>query len=297
MIHRVRVNRGLARLSTVLGVLAFALRASAEPGAEDSSVEPPPEESADICIARHRQAQVERSQGRLLAAHQQLRSCLLPQCSPVLREACASLLADVERDTPSVVFAANSENRDLLNVTVDDGGTRIAGKLDGVPIRLDPGEHQLQFRAPGMVPLRKTVVLRAGDQNRRIAVQLEPMVPAGSAHAAVPPAHVANATTTPRSHLLDYSLIGAGAALGFAAIWVGVSAANDYAAAQDSCAPICSKERGAAIHTKALVADGLLVLSLGTISYGMFRLLSTDDSPRATSVSLGPGSISARGRF
>lgn len=296
MIHRMSVKRpGFTALLAVLGALGFALRASAEPSAQVSTVESPSEQAADVCIARHRQAQVERSQGRLLAAHQQLRSCLLPGCSPILREACASLLADVERETPSVVFAANSKNGDLLNVTVDDAGTRIAAKLDGVPIRLDPGEHQLEFRAPGMVPLKKTVVLRAGDRNRRIAVQLEPVAPA-RAHPAVLPAPAPNATTT-RSHLLDYTLLGAGSALGVAAIWVGVSAANDYDDAEESCAPLCSKDRRDAIRTKAIVADGLLLLSLATVSYGMFRLLSTDDSSRAASVSLGPGSISARGRF
>jgi hypothetical protein len=296
VIHRARLSpTGFVELSAVFGALAFAGSASAEPNAEVPTAERRLEEPADVCIARHRQAQVERSQGRLLAAHEQLRSCLLPECSPILREACASLLADVERETPSVVLAANSKSGDLLNVTVDDAGTRIAARLDGVPIRLDPGEHQLAFRAPGMVPLKKTVVLRAGDRDRRIAVQLEPIVPAGSADAAVPP--TPNATANTPSHVLAYTLIGAGAALGVAAISVGVSAANDYGAAEDSCAPLCSKDRGDPIHTKALVADGLLVLSLGTISYGMFRLLTTDDSPRATSVSLGPGSISARGRF
>ncbi len=298
MIRHVRVSRtGFAKFLAGLGALALAGSASAEPSAEVPIAEPPLEEAADVCIARHRQAQVERSRGRLLAAHEQLRSCLLPQCSPVLREACATLLADVDRETPSVVLAADSKNVDLLNVTVDDAGTRIADRLDGVPIRLDPGEHRLEFRAAGMVPVMKTVVLRAGDQNRRIAVHLEPVVPANSAHSAVPLPGALNATTAKPRHLWDYTLIGAGSALGVAAIWIGVSAANDYQDAEDNCAPLCGEERAGAIRTKAVVADGLLLLSLATLSYGTFRLLSTDESPRSTSVSLGPGSISARGRF
>lgn len=296
--HRVRPNRcGFAELLAALATLAFAGAASAEPSAHASISERPSEEVADECIARHRQAQVERSKGHLLAAHEQLRSCLLPQCSPVLREACAALLAEVERDTPSVVLAAESESGDLLNVTVDDAGRRIATQLDGVPIRLDPGEHRLEFRAPGMVPVTKVVVLRAGDQNRRIAVRLEPVAPASSARGGSPPVLAPDAATSARSRLWDYTLIGAGSALGIAAIWVGASAASDFSDAEDSCAPLCSNDRTSAIRTKALVADGLLVLSLAALSYGTIRLLSTDDSPRAASVELGLGSIAARGRF
>lgn len=293
MIHRaIPKTAPLAVLSAVLGGFVFVGNAAAESSTQASRSQEPPE-VADACIARHRQAQVERSKGQLLAAHEQLRSCLLPQCSPVLREACAALLAEVERDIPSVVLAADSSEGDLLNVTVDDAGRRIAARLDGVPIRLDPGEHSLEFRAAGMVPVKKVVVLRTGDQNRRIAVRLEPVRPPASASAAVAP----DAPPTKRSRLWDYSLLGAGSALGVAAIWVGASAASDYHEAEESCAPLCSKDRAGAIHTKAMIADGLLVLSVAALSYGTFRLLSTGDSPRATSVSVGPGSILARGRF
>ncbi|HET9960065.1 MAG TPA: hypothetical protein VFQ61_36485 [Polyangiaceae bacterium] len=295
---RVIVSRArFAQVLALLGALTGLSNASAEPSAPVSTPEQPSDAAADGCIAQHRQAQVERSHGRLLAAHEQLRRCLLPACSPILREACATLLADIERDTPSVVLAAESPNGDLLNVTVEDAGKRIASRLDGVPIPLDPGEHQLEFRAAGMVPLNKVVVLRAGDRNRRIAVRLEPVALEISPHATLPPALPPNAPTTTRSHVWNYTLIGAGSAVGVAAIWMGASAMRDYRDAEDSCSPLCSEGRISAIHTKAIVADGLFVLSLATLSYGVFRILSTHDAPRATSVLLGPGSISARGRF
>ncbi|HKO47611.1 MAG TPA: hypothetical protein VJV79_07805 [Polyangiaceae bacterium] len=277
----------------MLGTLAFASNASAEPRPPASTSAQPSVAAADQCIAWHRQAQVERREGHLLTAHEQLRSCLTPQCSPVLREACATLLADLERDTPSVVLAADSEHGDLLNVTVDDAGTRIAARLDGVPIRLDPGEHQLEFRAAGMAPLKKSVVLRAGDQNRRIAVRLTPLEAPGAPR--LEP--TTPAPSAARRHRWDYVLLGAGSALGVAAIGVGASAVNDYRDAEGSCAPLCSKQQSDAIHTKAIVADGLFVLSVAALSYGVYRLLSTGDSPRAASVWLGPGSVSAQGRF
>jgi hypothetical protein len=282
-------------LIAALSALAFASTASAEAGAVAS--EQPSAEAGDVCIARHRQAQVERREGRLIAAHEQLRSCLVPACSPILREACATLLAELERDTPSVVLAVDSPHGDLLHVTVDDAGKRIATKLDGVPISLDPGEHQLEFRATGMVPAKKTVVLRAGDQNRRIAVHLQPVTPLAAVHGAAPLEQTPKTTSATRDRRWDYALIGTGSALGIAAIWVGASAASDYQDAEDSCAPLCSKDRRDAIYTKAIVADGLFVLSVAALSYGVFRLLSTGDSPRATSVWLGPASISAQGRF
>jgi hypothetical protein len=296
VIHYMRaVGSGLTPLAVALVAFSLTSNASAETSAMASAR--PAEEAGDVCIERHRQAQVERREGHLLAAHEQLRSCLVPQCSPILREACAALLAELERDTPSVVLAADSQQGDLLNVTVDDAGRRIATKLDGVPISLDPGEHQLEFRAAGMAPSKETVVLRAGDKNRRIAVRLQPLTPKLTTRGAVPLEPVPKAQSPGRDRRWDYALIGAGSAIGIAGIWVGASAANDYRDAEDTCAPLCSDEQRDAIYTKSLVADGLFVLSLATLSYGVFRLLSTGSSPRATSVWLGPGSLSAQGRF
>ena len=285
--------RGGVRLEQLGAFLCATLLATSALADVNTSTTAPLSSDAqatDACLARHRQAQVDRREGRLLAAGKELRSCLTPVCSPVLRDACASLLADVERDTPSVVLAADSEQGDLVNVSVYDADERIAIALDGVPLNLDPGQHRIEFRARGLKPVARTVVLRAGDRNRRIAVRLEPIDGLTVLHDA--PAPLAN-----ERRVWEIALVGSGAALGIAGVWVGLSARADYEDAKSSCAPLCSNERRSAISQKGMVADGLFVLSTAALGYGLFRLLARGHSPRAVSLWLGPTALSAKGQF
>ena len=302
MICSARSGVGLEQLGAFLCAALLATTAPADVNPSATAPLSLDAQATDVCLAHHRQAQVDRREGRLLAAGKALRSCLVPVCSPVLREACASLLADVERDTPSVVLAADSEQGDLVNVSVYDADERIATSLDGVPLNLDPGQHRIEFRAHGLKPVARTVVLGAGDRNRRIAVRLEPSAEMNIRHdAPVPRANpLANPLSSPRherSRAWEIALVGSGAALGIAGVWVGLSARADYEDAKSSCAPLCSDERRSAISQKSLLADGLFVLSAAALGYGLFRLLSTDRSPRAVSLWLGPTALSAKGQF
>jgi hypothetical protein len=242
-------------------------------------------------------AQADRQQGRLLAASVALRQCLTPECSPILREDCARLLSEVERDTPSVVLAAESAQGDLVQVTVYDGAYRIADALDGAAVRRDPGEHYFTFRAEGMKPETRFVVLRAGEHNRRIAVRLEPLPLATAEPEPVSSLPVTPALPSRGDPVITYSLLGAGAALGVAGLWLGLSAKSDYEEAEESCAPVCRQVVRDRIRYKSLAADGLFVLSGAAVAFGVVRLLTTGGpTPRAT-VWLGPGQVTAKGRF
>jgi hypothetical protein len=250
----------------------------------------------DVCIARHRDAQAHGRQGRLLRANEALRQCLSPECSPVLREDCARLLSEVERDMPSVVFVAESAEGDLVQVTVYDGEHRIASSLDGTALWLDPGEHHFTFQADGRVPVSRSVMLRVGERNRRVSAWLDLLPPRQPA-----PKTRLLAMTAPlgtrRDPTLTYSLLGAGAALGVSGIWLGVSARNNYVDAEASCAPLCSPDVQREIRVKALAADGLFVLSGALLVWGAVRLFSTGNEAKGTTVSLGAGLVTAKGRF
>lgn len=259
---------------------------------------------ADWCLERHRRAQAERREQRLLSASEALRECLTPMCSPVLREDCARLLTEVERDVPSVVFVAESEQGDLSNVTVYDGEHRIATALDGDSVELDPGEHHFTFHSPGMASATRSVVLRVGEQNRRVAVRLVSLhvEPANAAPAAVPTAPAAVLTAPamvapPSDHTLTYALFGAGTALGLGGLWLALSAKSDYDEAETRCAPLCSERSQDRIRYKSLAADGLFVLSGATLAIAVVRLFAMGESGASASVWLGPGQVAARGRF
>lgn len=259
--------------------------------------EPASEAQADACMARHRRAQAELRALRLLAAGAALRECLDPRCSPVLREDCARLLAEVERDVPSVVLVAESSTGDLANVEVYDGEQRVATTLDGSSLQLDPGEHHFTFKAEGWLPASRSVVLRVGEHLRRVAVQLTP-VPALAAptleRAPTPPER--KAALAPSNRALTYGLLGGGAALGVAGVWLGLSAQRAYDDAERDCAPLCQQSVRDDIRKRSLVADGLVLLSGAALVWGGVRLLTLHGS-RTTTVSLGPNQLIARGRF
>ena len=285
------------------GAGLFALLGLVAPGAFAQAPAPvtAPPPTAEACIEHHRRAQAELRRGRLLASGNELRSCLTPECSPVLREACAALLNEVDRDTPSVVFAAEAAHRDVVAVAVFDSDLQVASALDGGALALDPGEHHFRFEAPGMAVATMVVVLRVGDHNRRVAVSLAPAELAPSRRpgsAPVPPPPVASPVgATAHSYTLDYALLGAGAALGITGLAFGLSANSDYKNAEATCAPTCSESRQSRIRQKSLAADGLFVLSAAATAYGLIRLFSVGKGPEKATVSAGVGSLVAEGSF
>ena len=241
----------------------------------------------DRCIAHHKDGQILRGQGSLLAASKHLQSCLHPACSPVLREACATLLEEVERDTPSVVFAAESGGADLSDVRVYDGGALLLGPLTGRAIALDPGVHQLRFESDGKQPLDTTIVLRVGEKNRAVQATLQALEgraePAPvhrmsrSAPAAPDPLTPYPQPVAPPERALslaDYAPFGVGLLLGVGGLAVALDARSDLENAKQTCSPQCSAERQDRIFTKSLVADGLFVLGGAALGYGVIRILT-----------------------
>jgi hypothetical protein len=294
------VNRawGLATSVALWGTQAQAQAATpAEPEKAQSEAAQSEADRTDWCIARHREAQADRRQGRLLAANEALRQCLRPECSPVLREDCARLLTEVEQDIPSVVFVAESAEGDLAHVAVYDGQRRIASSLDGAALRLDPGEHNFTFEAAGRLPASRSVVLRVGERNRRIPVRLEPVPAPPTAPGPRRETVAAPAAAPGRDHSLTYSLLGTGAALGVSGLWLALSAKNDYDDAEAACAPKCGDAVQDEIRRKSLAADGLFVLSGALLAWGVVRLYTTGDRSPSATVWLGPGQVTAKGRF
>ena len=285
--------------------LAWLVLSAAPAFAQSPTADAAPPQSVEECIEHHRLAQAERRRGHLLASGNELRSCLTPECSPVLREACAALLTEVAQDTPSVVFTAESAERDLTTVTVYDGDTEIATTLDGSSLELDPGEHHFRFEAPGMAVASLVVVLRVGDHHRPVMASLTPVEPLApvvpsppTPSPPAPPPRVPHAVAAPhRSHVWDYALFGSGAVFGIAGALFGLSARSDYLDAEKTCSPNCSASRQARIRRKDLAADNLFVLSVAATTYGVIRLFTVGKGHQKTAVSVGVGTLVAEGKF
>lgn len=125
------------------------------------------------CATAHRDAQIERNQGNLLASRTELARCLHLECNPLIRKACGDLLSEVELALPSIVLAATVQGEDLLQVTVNDGTRFLTERLDGVPLHVNPGPLRLTFRSKGMLDQTLTLVVRTGEQNRIVSVEME----------------------------------------------------------------------------------------------------------------------------
>lgn len=249
------------------------------------------------CITQHRTAQELRQEGRLLEASRHFKECLHPACSAPLRAECARVLDEVEAEIPSIVVAARSGQGDLLDVSVYDGDTLLTKRLDGRPIELDPGAHQLRFEAPRHSSVTHTVMLRVGERNRLLDVVLTPAV------VAEPPRRTSRELPRRADNSdtrLNAFVFGGAASLAIAGGVFAWLARAEYKEAERSCAPVCSDARLQRIEVKSIAADVLFVLSAGTFGYGIVHVLSRKQSSqpqRSGSIRIGPGYVSAEGRF
>ena len=144
-------------------VLAAAPRASADPTKQE-------------CISANEAGQDQQRAGKLRAAREQLAVCVAVSCPAAIRQDCAQRLDDVARAAPSVIFAAKGASGDDLTavrVVMDDAP--LLDHLDGKAIDVDPGPHRFRFQAEGFAPKDRTVVVRMGEKDRIVEIELRPV--------------------------------------------------------------------------------------------------------------------------
>jgi hypothetical protein len=129
--------------------------------------------SKDECISVHRDAQSARRAGQLIDARARLLTCAAEGCPPIVADACAALLEEVELATPTVVFDVKDEaGADVADVTVLIDGVSPASRLDGRALAVDPGPRTFSFEAPGGRSVTQRFVVREGEKARHLAIVL-----------------------------------------------------------------------------------------------------------------------------
>jgi hypothetical protein len=116
----------------------------------------------------------------LREAREQLLICAALSCPAEMRAECERRVANVNADTPTVVFEVkDGAGNDLSNVTVRVDGKPSSDPLEGTALSLDPGPHQFHFGAAGQLPVDVTLVLREGEKGRRerVVIGTPPVVP------------------------------------------------------------------------------------------------------------------------
>lgn len=130
------------------------------------------EAAADItkaqCVDANTYGQTLRREGKLTAAKGQFQTCNDPKCPEIVRTDCTQRMEEVETAFPSIVFdVKDSAGADLSAVKVMVDGQQVADKIDGLPLRVDPGSHEFKFEVAGEKALIRTFVLKEGEKLRR----------------------------------------------------------------------------------------------------------------------------------
>jgi len=128
-----------------------------------------------------------RDTGAYRRARERFIACAAEQCPGEVRKRCVAWLAEVEQLTPTVVFGARADGKEVADVRVIVDGEPVAERVDGKPVALDPGEHHFRFERAGQAPVEVTAVLRAGEKERLVEARFGPEPSPAQPPAPTPP--------------------------------------------------------------------------------------------------------------
>ncbi|MGO9835014.1 MAG: hypothetical protein ACLP1X_12435 [Polyangiaceae bacterium] len=166
----------------------------------------------DQCIEANARGQELRQDGKLSAAREQLRLCGNPACPAMVRDDCTRRLDELDKVQPTIVFVAkDAAGRDVAGVAVAIDGKPLAARLDGAELRVDPGEHVFMFTAPGQPPVSRTLVLAAGEKDRREEVVVGGVAPIPAPHPPqAQPAHLVVTASDAATIAIDGQVVATG---------------------------------------------------------------------------------------
>lgn len=231
---------------------------------------------ARACIDAHAEGQIDRGAGRLLRASERFRACAADPCPALIRAECQELGAKVEKETPSLLIGAEDARGQVISgaTAAIDSGQRLP-VLNGAPLLLDPGVHQIDVTLEDGRSQTLHLSLSYGEKGRPAVARFEPL---------------ARRRTEGRGNELAYVIGGAGL-LGLGAwgafAWDGRRRQADL----ESCAPRCpDRSEVGAMRRSYLIADVLLGLSaaaLGTSAYLLVTNSSGEEGVRERAVVVG----------
>lgn len=271
-----------ARVSWVWGALSLAaLPASAQ----DASP------SKANCAQAYESAQESRASGQLQETRERLSFCASPECPSFVQKDCARWLEEVERELPSVVlYPVGLAPEATEQVVVKLDGKALPGALEGGPIILDPGRHELVVERPGEPPITRFVMAQQGVQNRSISIDFgEPGKLAGSSPLQVGAEPATSSSLRPYA----YAAWGVGAiGLGVFAV-LGTLGRADERSLKDECPRkasvpaevgpgVCSQatidDRQASYEREFVIADVGLVTGIVGAAAGTVMFFLSDGS-------------------
>jgi hypothetical protein len=254
------------------------------------------------CAQAYESAQESRASGHLQQTRERLSFCARPECPGFVQKDCARWLEEVDKEIPSVVLnpvGLASEAAGQVSVKLD--GELISGALNGAPLSLDPGRHELVLERPGQLPLTRTIMAQQGVQNRSIEIRFDEQPPSGAPNG-LTVADASNGSSALRPYA--YAAWGVGAlGLGVFAV-LGTLGRADEQSLKDDC-PVVTPDpagvtRGVCLQStiddrkssyrrEFRIADvGLVAGLVGAASGTVLFFMSAGDSSSSVSVDANP---------
>jgi hypothetical protein len=257
--------------------------------------------TADCLAAADRFADL-RPQHKLREARDKLLICSAATCPGDVRQECGRRLDEINALMPTIVFETkDGAGNDIAAVRVTMDGQLLATRLEGVALSIDPGEHSFTFEVAGHAPVAKSIVIREGEKDRRerIVVGGAPENSATASISAAGELGQSGPAAPSRPHLLEWSLIGGGAAVAVAgAVFMAVEAGRTSDAnsshdrsGYDSALDGWRLALGATIVGAAAAATGGVLFALGT------RHETAQGSRRGLWIGAGPGALQMGGTW
>jgi hypothetical protein len=282
------------------GAIAMCVVSSAAAQPAPPGPHAPPTASAD-CLQAFEAAQTLRDHATPLAARRALVECGQAHCPAAVIGQCTKWLDEVDKEIPSIVLVTTDQDgHDVLDVQVTADGEPLSGQLHGRELQLEPGPHVLRFERTGSEPIERQIVLRVGEQRRKVEVQFGVATKVASAPAAP---DEADGFTPSALFWVGVAVTGAGLVVGTAAGFAAVARQSDLEqqCATSGCAQQEIDDGALVAHVStggfALAGAGAIVAIVGLLTSG-----SADDDMDAhqgarVDLSVTPFGVLAHGAF
>jgi hypothetical protein len=272
-------------LAPGLFAAACAVHLAHPPAAWADEPSPP---SVPQCLSASEHGQLDRDDGRYVRAREALLTCSSSACPPVVQRDCVKWLAEIDATMPTLVFVVrNAAGSDLREVVVRVDGQVLLSRLDGKPVAVDPGEHELTFEAGGR-RVQTRALVNVGERNRIVKVSLDAEPGSG----VVPPPSSAPAVPIGPVVLGGVALLAFGTS---AVLWL--SASSDLRSLESApCAAsrTCAESDVQSVRTRLVVGDVVAGVGLAALGAAAILFLTRD---RSVAMSFGPGILRAEKVF
>lgn len=271
---RARRARSSSTRHAIASVSLFALGfAPASAWAQDKA---PATTSKQECIAAYEATQSLREAGKLVEAREQAIVCARTECPKALNTECMGWVGEIEKSTPTVVFAAKSpDGQDISTVKVSVDGALVTEELGARAVPLDPGKRVFRFDSADHGSKEVELVLREGEKNRTVSVSYEPEKASDGPELVPPPPESPSESSGGGPPASFWVLGGAGiaaVAVGVVFEVVGLSQKSDL----EACKPSCDPADADAMTRSFVVGDTALVAGGVALGAAMLVLLTHD---------------------